>query len=695
MSDPTQTIQNPSAPSPSPLGVKSRPSDQEIGQDLYVQVNMTDEDRERLSNYLVNEIDVAKRDRDTLTSNMAEWERLYEARPKVAQKTFPFEGAANIVVPVIATAVDSVLARLINSIFGAGELWNTRQRSAAWTDLVEPVNTFLNWAQKEVLKMYQVCQRWFLGCIKNGTGVLKLPWERRMRRVVYSGGSGGNSTGQSIEEGIVTMHDGPAPEAIPLADFFVSSDAIYSHDIQNCEWVAQRGKLTYKTLKEKELSGEYFEVNKILQNKRTQPLDDVEDEVQTNVGIEPSEYKDWEIWEVYVSYILEAPEPSEETDGTSTGAIPAELIVTIEPESGHILRAVYNFYRHQERPFHVIRWMPRENSFFGIGLAQMLQDIQEEITTIHNQRLDNATVANAKVFKKRRQATMGPLDIYPGALIEVDEMDDIDAMEMGAEHSTLLPEELHTNTIGEKRSGVNDYTAGRESSAIGSSATATSTLALIRESNKRFQMTIQDIRERLNDIGHQTLMLYQQFAPQSEVVYELFDDKEKAMVQQYMTLPMDYTKTHVYIDTPSLSEANNKEMAQQTLMTLLDVVEKYYVSAGNALMVTAMPEAPPAIKELAATGAIAATKIFERLLESFDFRDANSFVPDMNKLVQLSVVAGQLGGMNGQTTGGPANPNGGQAPPGPGGQEPGPNMGVPQQPANAGAGQGGNGNGGG
>jgi len=633
-------------------GIKDRPRDEEIGQSFAAQIGLADEERQRLSDWLVNELQRATDDRGDFTDELAEWERLYEARPKVANKTIPWDGASNLVVPVIATAVDSVLARLMNSIFATGELWATKQRSAKWAGLTDPIQAWLNWVQSEVLKMYHVCQRWFLSTIKSGTGVGKLTWERRMRKIVYSDGIG------SATEEIVTLHDGPVFESVSLDDFFTSSDALYSHDVQTCEWVAQRGRLTYKQLKEKEASGIFYDVDKILSYQRTQSSDVVEDETAENVRITPSEYNDWEIWEVWCSYVLDAPEMSQQGE-TSTGVYPAELIVHIEPNSGHILSVTYNYYRHQERPFHVIRWMPRERSFFGIGLCKMLADIQEEITTIHNQRLDNASIANMKVFKRRTSVRIGPLDIYPGAQIPVEEMDDIDSFDLGTEHSTLLQEELHTNSIGEKRSAVNDYTVGRESSAIGSRATATSTLALIRESNKRFAMTINDIRERLSDIGHQVTMLYQQFAPDKEVMYEMFDEEEAALMQQWFTLPVEYTKTNIYIDTPAISEMNNKEMQQQILFTLLQVVEKFYMGIGNAMMVVANPQAPMPVKEVAKQAVISSSRIFQKILEAFDFRDAKSYAPDINQLLALMSGMEMMGGMGGQATGPETQPGGG------------------------------------
>jgi hypothetical protein len=622
-------------------------------EDYLAQIDIPQAQMDEAINWALSEIEKAKAERGELESRLAEWERLYEARPKVKIKTFPWYDCSNLVVPVIATAVDAVLARLMNAIFGAKELWVGTPRSPNWVALIEPVQTWLNWAGDEVMDMYRVCQKWFLGMLKFGTGVLKLPWETRKRNVIYKD-AGGNLVSE-----LITVHQGPAPTVIPLADFFHSSDALISGDVQNCEWVAHRTSKTWKKIKELETSKIYFDVDRIKENKRTQATD-VEQEIMENVGYEIMEHKDYEIWEMWASYDVNK-------DG-----IPEELVLTIQPDARVALRAVYNFYRHQERPLHLIRFMPRDNSLLGIGLCQMLQDIQEEITAIHNQRIDNATLSNTATFLKRKNAIITSNGVYPGGFIEVDDIEgDIKALDYGRIHHTLLPEELHSNSIGEKRTGVSDYTVGRESAAIGSRATATSTLALIREGNKRFAMTIRDIREGLGDIAHQVIMLYQQFAPNSEVMYEIFSDKEKQVMQMFMQLPPDYTRSGILIDTPALSEYDNKELTRQGLMTIMGILQGFYGGLFQAMGVALSPQAPEPLKQLAVQGAKAGSMIWQRLLETFDFRDAEQFAPDIEEILSMGATlegAFGLGGGNGQgtvgeTPGGQAASLGGQAGP--------------------------------
>ena len=602
-------------------------NDVQIGQDLLAQIDVPQDKLKAIGLWLVSEIDKAKGERADLESRLAEWERLYEARPLVKTKTEPWVGASNLIVPVIATAADAVLARVLNAVFGGKKLWTGIGKSAKWVGLANPMEDWLDWVGKEVLHMYRFCQSWFLSMVKTGTGIAKMPWVKRVRNVMYK-----DAKGAVVNEPVV-IHDGPLPENVPLADFFFSSDALITNNIQYCEWIAHRTVLTWKQIKERETSGIFFDVDRIKTMKRSD-ISQAEAGSQAASGVQPSEYNDYELWEFWASYDVNE-------DG-----IAEEVLVTLEPLSGTVLRAVYNFYRHQERPFHVIRYMPRDNNLLAIGICQMLMDIQEEITTIHNQRLDNATIANTRAWKRRKGTTLEADEIYPGAFIDVDDMDDIEELKLGDIYPSLLAEELHTNAIGEKRTGVSDYTVGRESQAIGSRATATSTLALIQEGNKRFQMTIRDIREALTDMAHQTIMLYQQFAINNQVMYEIFDEKEKAIVMKYFQMPIEYTKANIAIDTPAISETANKEIAQQTMLTLMGVVREFYEGMMEAFALATNPQAPEQLKALAIQGASAGSQIWKKVLEAFDFRDADTFVPDVEALLGFGQAAEMLGGQN-------------------------------------------------
>lgn len=614
-------------------------------QSPYAEVEMSEAELEDVKNWIDEEVRRAEADRSDYDASIIAWRDLYDANPESEIKNFPWENASNIVVPVVATAVDAVLARLVNSVFGAKRIWLAKAKSPKWREAADPITKFLDYVQENVLKFYRSFRRWMLSVLKIGTGVGKLTWEKKWRKIVYM------SNGTRTEE-IVLTHDGPRFHTILPENFLFSSDLLHTGNIQECSWVGERADYTWKDLKEMELSSIFKDVDRIKETKATTPTE-AQSRAEQVTGVVPSERSTYRIYEIWFSWPVD-------DNGTL-----AEFVMNIELETKTVLRFVYNFFRHQERPYHMLVYQPREDSPLGIGLAEMLADVQEEVTTIHNQRIDNATIANTKVFKRRRQATVVDEEIYPGAFLTVDEPDDIMEMDLGTEHSTLLQEELHSNSIGERRTGVSDYTVGRESSAIGSRATATSTMALIREGNKRFQMVIRDIKDVLSDLAHQLLMLYQQFAPDRTIMYEMMSEEDAQIVKKYFTLPPEHTRASVQLDVDALSETNNKELQQQTMLQLMGIVQQFYTGLFEAMQVAVQPEAPQQLRALAIQGAETGSSIFERLLEAMDIQDADYLTPDIQAILNGQGMMDNsapplgmgVGGLDGQPTlqaGGPA-----------------------------------------
>lgn len=590
--------------------------------------------QEDVVSWLAQEIMTAQSEREDLTAKLVRWERMYEAVPAQQIKTFPWPGASNLEIPTIATAVESVHSRIMNSIFGPRDVWSAVVRSPEWSPIAEDISRWINWVGREVLHLKPIVSRWVLSTIKFGTGILKERWRRTQKNIKVRDAAGG------IKSETIDTHNGPMLSVVPLADFYISNDAIYSGDVQNCEWVAERQLYTYKQLKALETVGEFKDVDKIKESQRTSTTD-MEEEIDRNVGTSVVEHKDYELWEVHCSYDID-------NDG-----IPEELCVVFELNTRTVLKAILNPYYHQERPYQVARYMIRDNSFYGIGICQMLDPIQTEVSSMHNRRLDNATLANTPAFARVRGSKIGPLEWYPGMIIDVNARGDLEALQIGKEHQTLLQEELNTNAIGEKRTGVNDYTVGRESAAIGSRATATSTLALIKEGNVRFKAVIDEVREALTTVAHQTIALYQQNADGGEVFFTMFQPKNMAMVKQYLTLPQELSRAGVIIDVPAISEAYNKDVQRQTYLTLMQVMQQFYGGMMQAFQIITDPtgQIPPQMKQLAIQGAESASKIWGRVLDAFDIVDSDTFTPDVQTLLGLQALGESLNGQTGSPTG--------------------------------------------
>ena len=79
---------------------------------------------EMLCKFIEKKIDHLDRRLSTFrTEKLPEYVRLYKARPKNKEVSWPWEGAANMVIPIIGTYSDELLARVVGGIWMYDPLW--------------------------------------------------------------------------------------------------------------------------------------------------------------------------------------------------------------------------------------------------------------------------------------------------------------------------------------------------------------------------------------------------------------------------------------------------------------------------------------------------------------------------------------------------------------------------------------------
>jgi hypothetical protein len=105
--------------------------DSEAGPGRYPRmVVLEEETRDRLQQWIDDEIEQFNNERQPLLGQWEDWQTLYWAEPEEETKNFPFQKAANIVVPLAAIAIEAIHARMMNTLFGSTQLnrWRSISR---------------------------------------------------------------------------------------------------------------------------------------------------------------------------------------------------------------------------------------------------------------------------------------------------------------------------------------------------------------------------------------------------------------------------------------------------------------------------------------------------------------------------------------------------------------------------------------
>ena len=339
-----------------------------------------------------------------------------------------------------------------------------------------------------------------------------------------------------------------------------------------------------------------------------------------------------------------------------------DMVLTYHLPSHTIVRAIYNPIAWGERIFVKGRFIEVLGRSKGLGIAKQLKYLQDEITTIHCQQLDNATIANTRFFLGKRGRIKDGTRVWPGRVLTTTDPDkDLKAIQMGDIYQSMRALEQSVLAFAERRSGVSDYSLGRESSVIGDRATATGTLAIIQEGNRRFDLNVRDLRDALGDVGRLNLQLNQQFRP--EGVAYLVQGEKGEFTEEILNLPQEYIAHKLGVELMASTATINRQVEQQGLTALLGILMQHLQTGQQAAMMLSNPNVPPEMKEFTVNASKGINDIVKRIAQTFDQRDLESLVP---MIPEGGGGVPQNGGPNGatqllQSLGAPggAAPNGG------------------------------------
>lgn len=595
-----------------------------------------------LMDYLRTEITQSLNDRAPLENRWNKYLLNYRAFPEEEQKQFPFVGAANLALPVIATDVDTVFSRLMGILFAAENLWSCRPLNDRMVQYAPRLQEFLQWAQNAELNVYPAVADWLIELCKLGTGILKTRYTRESKRVYQF-----RETDQGVVEQIAQLliRDHPVVNHVSLFDFLVPASAL---DIQSAPWVAERLNLTYGQLQNRVRAGIYQDAgltNWWAKDKGSRQLELMQQLDAYRPGIGDK----FTLWEGWLDF-----------DISGIGE-PMALVATIHLPSMSLLRVDYNPFFNQEKPYSDAKYLRQEKRFYGIGLCEMLDQFQDEISTMHNQRLDNATLANSSMFKARKGSGIKQDEpVFPGRWFLLDDMGDVETLQMGQRFDSTVPYEQLTLSYARGRTGVTDYISGADNPSIGY-GTATTAVQQLREGTKRFDQVLRECRRCLGSVGQQAVELYQQYN-QNGKEYLAMGQEDGTVVHQILQFPMELLRTSIGIELTATSAALNKEVEIRTNQLIMQMVMQFYqqIMMGVSYMVN--PQMPPEIRQLAFEMVQGGTILMRRILDSYGVQDAEALVPTLGGMIQNGQQ--QLGSLANAAAGGQIG--GPQLGPGPG-----------------------------
>jgi hypothetical protein len=521
---------------------------------------------ERLWKYIDNQIDFLESQSQVFKrSTLPEWTRLLKGIPKDEKKNFPFPNASNLVVQLIGTRVEQLLSRAM-VMYAVDPLWTINalgdlvgQESEEQARVLEQFMGDMA-IDPDELALYRKEEIMVHDGIAYGTAFMGFPWQY-ITEHEYSeipGKTSGVIRAEEFKEFV--KRDGPSPENIPIERILIDNKTT---ELEKARFVGKELILTREAVEDRIAFGIWSKTDgeKILASPDTGETAQKMAEGMDGKGIQttgnPYE-KVYKIHECYLKFVHDRKTFS--------------IIAHYHKASKTKLSAVFNYFPKNMLPLEDLRFGYDGDSYLGYGFIEMLKGYQEEVSTLHNNRLDNEAIRNNVSFRIDPDSELAStLKFFPGVAIPAKE-GEIDVLDTKAGALDNMQSESASISMTNERSGIDPAISGNGSGVVNNKRgiySSQGTLAVLQQQNNRTGLRMMDIRTTHTKIGRKLLEMYAnigigprlgRYGAQAEILRKALDSVKAG---------------NLGLTLKASSAASNVESDRQNSVLLAGLQEKY------------------------------------------------------------------------------------------------------------------------
>jgi hypothetical protein len=579
---------------------------------------------EKLENYLSSHADRNK-------TKIPRWRRLYYGKPQSEKSNTPWPDSSNVVVQIIGDRVDTMTARILGFIFATSPLWHFMYPAA--TDSPKDaerkrqiLSEFMDHMGYETsqLNLYPTYGVWCTEHAYVGSAFVGINWRECMEVTKVSNTSvkEGKKARRYDEEEIYS-----GPEVVNLDPEDVMMD-VQAASVEKSRLVTKRCKLTRYELEERAFDGFYDKaaVESIIDKPDRYGLDANAAKEARRKGVAPTMSDVNAEWDVYECYF-----PWMRTMKGETRKL--RLVYSYHYSSRTVLRRVFNPIPKNRTPIVRAKFGYRTSGAYGFGLADMLDGYQWGASKVHNNRVNNSTLANTRFWRIDPSATQigSQVEIFPNAAITASK-DQIEAIQMSDVYQSSFDNERVYQELADQRAGiapaVTGSGAGGPTKGKGNPYSSLGTLAAMQEGNHRTNLATSDFRHAHVDVGSICTSLYDRFGTSGKE--QMFGKDSKFLLAALK----EFGQGKSLIPIRSTNAAVNREVEKQNDMLMVGLVQRHYTAQAQLMQALQNQMIPENAKAYFTKVIESADRMMQRILRDFGYDQPKDFIPDAGEGLQ-------------------------------------------------------------
>jgi len=636
-------------------------SDQEIIVDLedaagagYVAPDevFTDEtERDACKNWVIAEIDRALAEREEREVMWARWRRQRLARPKNKVADYPWTGASNVVPPESMSVTNTAFAQFKGKYLNIDPLWAVKTTKEGFGDQSRSIEKLLNYCatNEDQMNIRKHNNTIFYDAVSLGTQFGKILWDEDKVKYKRNG-----------EEITIVTHDGPNFRPIRLEDFICRANVT---DLQKAAMYTVKTTYAEHELQAEAQSGYFVRIDDVIGSPRTE-IDDNKTAEKNMLGDSPDvgTSAEYLIYEVAVFWDVDQ-------DGTKE-----DLNLWIDATTGIVIREEYNelgFRDVQRFPYLTVPY-----ELYGLGIGWMTDQMQEELTTLHNMAINSQHLSSLQAIITRPGTEIDSEELSPACIIETaSPNEDVKILQFpditaSAVRLEALAKEYITRATGvsSAMAGMPDQTMKSRFSPTGYQQQAQQGANLLDLSSKNFDEAYSELGKMLFYL----LLAYKEQTIESILPRLPLEDQENIKAVFAMG---DQDIRDIFAFSVRVTPMDATEDAkQQKVMMLTQIYAAYIQQVIGLVMQMSSPEIPPNVKEILSRFIVGLTEMMQGTIEDMSDLSAQLMTPyvedlklmliqmDMQKDAQVA-QAKQSGGAGGVEQGNQTAMGAGQAGP--------------------------------